>query len=118
MDNRIPAVLVPSVEKFTSLAEKRLPGFLSAFYIVGSIALDEFNPYFSDVDFIAMINHCAAENEIETLREIHQKMEGSYPHRNFRERICFLPILVNKAGTLGSGSSSMTVNFNRKPTLM
>jgi hypothetical protein len=80
MNNRLPEVLSPTIESYIFQVNQRLPGFLEAFYIVGSIALDEFNPHFSDVDFIAVTSHSATEKEVETLREIHQKVERSFPH--------------------------------------
>ncbi len=80
MDHCLPEVLTPTIESYTFQVNQRLPGFLSAFYIVGSIALDEFNPHFSDVDFIAVTNHLATDQESKTLYEIHQKVETTYPH--------------------------------------
>ena len=80
MDNRLPEILVPILESYTFQVNQQLPGFLSTLYVVGSIALDEFNPHFSDVDFIAVTSHLATEEEIKTLLEIHQKVERSFPH--------------------------------------
>ena len=80
MNNRLPEVLTPTIESYLFQVTQRLPGFLDAFYIVGSIALDEFNPHFSDVDFIAVIDHPATEQESKALYEIHQKVEVTYPH--------------------------------------
>jgi hypothetical protein len=65
-------------ECYFSCIHQRLPDFLTAFYIVGSIALDEFSPYFSDVDFVAVINHSAIKEEIEVLRKIHRKVEREH----------------------------------------
>ena len=80
MNNRLSEILVPTLESYIFQVNQQLPGFLEAFYIVGSIALDEFNPHFSDVDFIAVTSHLATEEEIKTLLEIHQKVERSFPH--------------------------------------
>jgi hypothetical protein len=80
MNNRLPEILVPTLESYIFQVNQQLPGFLDAFYIVGSIALDEFNPHFSDVDFIAVTSHLATEQESKILYEIHQKVETTYPH--------------------------------------
>lgn len=80
MDQRIPEVLVPMFEHYLSLINQRLPNFLNAFYVVGSIALDEFNPHFSDVDFVAVADHSATNDEIDTLREIHKEVERQHSH--------------------------------------
>lgn len=79
MNNRIPPVLVPTLEGYLTLIDQRLPNLLSAFYIVGSIALDEFNSHFSDVDFIAVTSHLVHEKDVEILREIHQEVDQRYP---------------------------------------
>ncbi|HMB23138.1 MAG TPA: aminoglycoside adenylyltransferase domain-containing protein [Anaerolineales bacterium] len=58
---------------------QHLPGWLDAFYIVGSIALDEFNEQFSDIDFIAALNQKPTLKEIEELRRVHQAIEKNHP---------------------------------------
>jgi hypothetical protein len=58
---------------------QRLPDFLKALYVGGSIALDEFNPHFSDVDFVAPIDHPATNDEMGVLREIQKEVEQHYP---------------------------------------
>ena len=83
MDQRIPTALIPMVEHYLSRLDQRLPNFLRAFYIVGSIALDEFNPHFSDVDFVAVIDHRAIQQETERLRQIHKDIERQYPRWKF-----------------------------------
>ena len=80
MNNRLPKVLTPTIESYIFQVNQQLPGFLIAFYVAGSIALDEFNSHFSDVDFIAVTSHLATEQESKILYEIHQKVETTYPH--------------------------------------
>jgi hypothetical protein len=80
MANRIPEVLVPTLENYVSLVERYLPNFLNAFYIAGSIALDEFNPHFSDVDFIAVVSHLATKDEVETVHKVHLEVEQRHPN--------------------------------------
>ena len=80
MNNRLPKVLTPTIESYIFQVNQQLPGFLIAFYVAGSIALDEFNSHFSDVDFIAVTNHLATEQESKILYGIHQKVETTYPH--------------------------------------
>ena len=79
MDQRLPTALVPMFDCYLSRMDQRLPGFLSSFYVVGSIALDEFNPHFSDVDFVAAIRQPAREDETQALKEIHREIERGYP---------------------------------------
>jgi hypothetical protein len=79
MHQCIPAVLVPTLECYVSAVAQRLPDFLGSFYVVGSIALDEFNPYFSDVDFVAGIRRTARESEVQALKEIHSEIDRDRP---------------------------------------
>lgn len=75
MDERVPASLQPLLEEYVSLAKEHI----HAFYVVGSIALGEFNEQFSDVDFVAFLNRRAGAQEIEELREVHRCIERTYP---------------------------------------
>jgi len=71
------------VEHYLSSLNQQLPSFLKAFYIVGSIALDEFNPQFSDVDFVALIDHRATHQETERLSQIHKDIERKHSRWKF-----------------------------------
>ncbi|RPI95566.1 MAG: DUF4111 domain-containing protein [Chloroflexi bacterium] len=79
MNQRIPTVLVPTLECYLSSMNEHLPGFLDSFYVLGSIALDEFSPHFSDVDFVAVISHPSHGDETWALEEIHREVERKYP---------------------------------------
>lgn len=59
IDPRIPEPVQPIIEDYLSLMEQRLIGLTSAFYVVGSIALHEFDKHVSDIDFIAVLNRRA-----------------------------------------------------------
>ncbi|MFN8493092.1 MAG: DUF4111 domain-containing protein [Caldilineaceae bacterium] len=78
MHPRLPALLHPLLAEYLTLIDQRLPGFLTAFYIGGSIALDGFNERLSDIDFIAVIANRATESEIEQLRAIHATIVQHY----------------------------------------
>ena len=52
MHTRVPEIVRPPLEKFLTLMDAELPGFLAAFYLHGSIALGAFNERFGDIDFI------------------------------------------------------------------
>lgn len=79
IDPRIPEAVQPIVKNYIFLTEKRLVGLINAFYIVGSIALGEFNEHFSDIDFLTILNRKATAVEIEHLHKIHQTIEKTYP---------------------------------------
>ena len=70
MNPSLPAPIQPIIENYILLLNKQLPGLINAFYIVGSIALDEFNEQFSDIDFLGVLNQEANPKEIEELRHL------------------------------------------------
>jgi hypothetical protein len=57
MDQRIPEPIRPVLGNYISRVRQQLPGLPSAFYVVGSIALDGYIFRYSDIDFVAFINH-------------------------------------------------------------
>jgi hypothetical protein len=79
MDPRIPVLLQPQIQEYTGLLEQKAPGLVSAFYLVGSIALDSFNPRHSDVDFVAVLSRPVTPGDVEQILKVHRLVEGQYP---------------------------------------
>ncbi len=79
MDARIPELIQPLLTEYLSLIETRLPGFMTACYIHGSIALAAFNPHLSDIDFVALISRPASPQECDHLRTLHRTLAAKYP---------------------------------------
>ena len=79
MNQRIPKPIQPLLEDYLCLMSQHLPSFMNACYIVGSIALDEFNEHFSDIDFVAVVDHRTTQGELEGLRHVHQVLEHHHP---------------------------------------
>ena len=79
MDPRIPVLLQPQLQEYTGLLEQNAPGLVSAFYLVGSIALDSFNPRHSDVDFVAVLSRRATPGDVEQILKVHRLLERQYP---------------------------------------
>src|SRR5262249_45630361 len=87
MNPRIPNIIEPLLDDYLSLSRQYLPGFVNAFYLVGSIALDGFNERWSDIDFLAVTEQRPAMRQIKALLHIHTlvrrrhrrwRMSGSY----------------------------------------
>jgi hypothetical protein len=79
MDKRVPLVIQPLIESYTVQLSECLPGILNSFYMVGSIALGEFNPLYSDIDFVALVTRSMTAQEIQVLRELHRSLEQCFP---------------------------------------
>lgn len=66
------------IEDFLSEADGALPAFFQGFYLVGSIALDDFRPGGSDIDFIAVTPNRPSPEEVAILRRMHARLQRRY----------------------------------------
>jgi hypothetical protein len=79
MSTTIPPSVQPVVDAYLRLTTITLPGFLTGFYLHGSLALGAFNPRFSDIDFITIASRPCTPSDITCLRTIHQTIAHTYP---------------------------------------
>lgn len=79
LELRLPEPVQPIIENYTFLTRKHLVDLIHGVYIVGSIALGEFNERFSDIDFVTVLNRRVTSLETEELRKIHQFIEETFP---------------------------------------
>jgi hypothetical protein len=79
LDPRIPEPVKPIIKEYIRRTEQRLVGLIHLSYIVGSIALGEFNAYFSDIDFVTVLSRKATPIDLGHLRNIHQSIEQTCP---------------------------------------
>jgi hypothetical protein len=79
MDQRVPDILCPLLEEYIGRIKQDLGGQISAFYLEGSIALGEFNPQRSDIDFIAVLDNYATPSGFKKIEQIHRALEQKYP---------------------------------------
>jgi hypothetical protein len=78
MTVQIPASVQPLLDEYLAAVARELPGFVTAFYVHGSIALGEFQPKYSDIDFIAVISRRASEDDVAGLTAIHNDLKAKY----------------------------------------
>jgi hypothetical protein len=73
-------VLAPSVaavtEQLMARLDERVPGRLEALYLVGSIALGDYRPGHSDIDFVAVL---AGEPDLAELAAVHAALGEEFP---------------------------------------
>jgi len=79
VNQRIPEPIRPLFQDYLFRVSQQLAGLMKAFYVEGSIALGGFSERFSDIDFVAILDHQATRTEIDTLRHIHNVVQKSYP---------------------------------------
>jgi hypothetical protein len=100
MEQRVPEHLQPTLQHYLALMDQQLPDLLYAFYVEGSIALGGFNGRFSDIDFIASLQHPMTSAEINALRSIRQIITRDYPRWKLEGR--YLPThAFNQSGQRG-----------------
>lgn len=73
MPTRLHPLAQRQVGEFLRLADAWLPGVVQGLYLVGSIALDDFHPGVSDVDFVA-IAEPLDEATLDGLERIHRRL--------------------------------------------
>jgi hypothetical protein len=79
MNPRVPEAIQPLLEEYLLLLDSKLPNFLEACYLQGSLALGAFNERLSDIDFIAFISRACTANDLESLKGIHQSLKVKFP---------------------------------------
>lgn len=79
MADKIPDSVQLLLKDFLVEVNQTLPGLLNGFYLYGSIAMGNFQSGKSDVDFVALLNHPCAEDEIRQLASIHKLITHQYP---------------------------------------
>lgn len=83
MPPKIPHAIQPVLDAYVAAVNQALPGLMTAFYLHGSIALDAFNPRFSDIDFITLVSRRCTGGDIERLRQIHHDLLRQFPRGEF-----------------------------------
>ena len=79
MESCIPESVQPILKCYVARCNAEFPQLVSGFYLVGSIALGEFNEYYSDIDFVTVLQRRMTPLETEKLRTIHQNIETTFP---------------------------------------
>jgi hypothetical protein len=101
-DPRIPKPIQPIITDYLQLTEQRLIGLIDSSYVVGSIALGEFNEHFSDIDFVTVLRRRATPIDLGHLHRIHQSIEKRCP----RWKMSGSYIQAAKLGKIGNDLGS------------
>ena len=79
MNSRIPTLINPLLSAYQIALQTQLPTLIQGLYIGGSIALGEFNPRLSDIDFLTILRRPATTAELQQLKTIHKTLATQYP---------------------------------------
>lgn len=87
-NERIPPVLTGLLCTYFGLLDENLLGWLLGFYLVGSIALNGFDPVHSDIDFVAVSTRKACPGDLEKLKKTIKRLSGSILPGKWMECTC------------------------------
>jgi|GEM_PF-4816200 predicted nucleotidyltransferase len=80
MVEQLPLPARERAQAYVAAADERRPGLIGALYLVGSVAMDDFQPEVSDVDFIALTEHRVTEHDLAELKWVHTRVaESGHP---------------------------------------
>ena len=83
MTTQVPEVIEPLLQEYSQFIEAALPGFVTALYLQGSIALGAFNERLSDIDFVAFTSREWHQPDLDKLTALHQALQAKYPRWPF-----------------------------------
>lgn len=75
----IPPKISQVLDRYFTLLDEKLPNFLEACYLYGSVSLGAYQEGESDLDFFAVSKQKATDTEITLLTEIHREMQRTFP---------------------------------------
>jgi hypothetical protein len=70
----LPTEVAVAMSAYLRLVDERLPGRISGLYLVGSVALDDYQPGQSDIDFVAVTDTALTPSELEQLGRFHSEL--------------------------------------------
>lgn len=79
----IPADAHAEVQRYLQLVDEVLPALLEGLYLVGSIALDDYQAGASDVDFVAVTSQVLPGEALDAIEVVHTKLGSEYPQPEF-----------------------------------
>ena len=70
-------------QTFLAHADHEAPGLVEGLYLTGSVALGDFRPHASDVDFVIVTGHRPGPRELDLLRGAHARTRSEIPRPQF-----------------------------------
>src|SRR5580765_949239 len=76
---RLPSEVSATMSTYIGLVDDKLPDRIRGLYLAGSVALDDYRPGRSDIDFVAVSDTALQPAELEMLRQAHSEMRRIRP---------------------------------------
>lgn len=71
------------VASFLESVDQEIPNLIEGLYLTGSVALLDFRPHESDIDFVAVTASRPDANALEALKRVHNQLQTQYPRPPF-----------------------------------
>src|SRR5947209_11952097 len=82
-DAPVPSEVRAVVERYLQQVDQVLPGRIEGLYLVGSVALDDYQPPHSDIDFVALVAEPLGDTELAVLETLHAAQQQQTPRPPF-----------------------------------
>src|SRR5688500_2815095 len=76
---RLPCEVSATMSAYARLVDDKLPERIRGLYLAGSLALDDYRPGRSDIDFVAVSDTALQPSELEMLRRVHTELRRTMP---------------------------------------
>ncbi len=74
----LPPTVQSVVDTFLQAVDAEEPGLVEGLYLVGSVALDDFRPHRSDIDFVAVTGSRPGAASLVVLERIHSRLQKQW----------------------------------------
>jgi hypothetical protein len=75
----LPAEVSAAMSAYARVVDDKLPERIRGLYLAGSVALDDYRPGRSDIDFVAICDTALQPSELEVLRRVHNELRRTMP---------------------------------------
>jgi predicted nucleotidyltransferase len=76
---RLPPEVSATMSAYARLVDDKLPERIRGLYLAGSLALDDYRPGRSDIDFVAVSDTAFQPSELEMLQQVHAELRRTMP---------------------------------------
>ncbi|RCV55866.1 nucleotidyltransferase domain-containing protein [Marinitenerispora sediminis] len=98
-------------ETFLHDVDTEAPGLVEGLYLTGSVALGDYRPHSSDVDFVVVTGHRLTDADRTALRRVHARMRSRFPRPQFNGIHVTWEDLVEDPGACGPVASVIGGRF-------
>lgn len=79
----LPMPVRGMVDAYLAAVDRAAPGLIEGFYVEGSLALGNFRPHASDIDFVAVTAHAPQAADLDALAQVHAQLRAAHPRPFF-----------------------------------